>query len=321
MSSPPGPSPRPGWQWSEYWRRGAGGGALTVEDATGGRTFDAGEVWRTWFESFPAGARLIDLATGGGLVAGQARAVSRAAGKDFDIVGVDLAELAPPEDAGPGFALMGGVALEALPFPAAAFDGAASQFGFEYADTKKALVELARVLRPGGRVLMLIHHAGGAVARAAAGQAGAYDRVLGDGAAVRLARRAFAAHQKRSAPPAVAAAEAAFRAAVQRAAGRLEDAPAFAPARYLVGYLADLAERIAAYEPASALARLDAFEAGNAAWRQRQRGLLNAAMTAADLDRFLARAARAGLTATETAEQRDAAGEAVAWRVGLAGGG
>ncbi|MFZ5670570.1 MAG: class I SAM-dependent methyltransferase [Pseudomonadota bacterium] len=305
---------RPGWQWSEYWRGGQGGALAAAEG--GGAAFDSGPLWRAFFDGFEAGARLIDLATGAGLVAGYAREASLAAGRGFSIVGVDQAEL-PPDAGGGEVTLMGGVALEALPFAEAAFDGAASQFGFEYADTRRALVELARVLKPGGRALMLIHHADSAVTRAAAGQAAAYDRVLGDGAAVRLARRAYAAHLNRLAPAAVRAAEAAFRAAVTRAAGRLDPAPAHAPARYLVGYLADLADRIAAYEPASALARLDAFEHGNAAWRQRQRGQLNAAMTAAQLDVFLARAARAGLACRERAQQHDAAGALVAWRVAL----
>lgn len=317
MSRAPTPAKRPGWQWTEYWR-GGHPEVMTIGAGPGRETFDAASVWLGYFGAFPTGARLLDLATGGGQVAAFASAAAKAGGKTFEIIGVDHAELAASGGPGPsGYVLMGSVALEKLPFPAAHFDGASSQFGIEYADTRQALAELARVLKPGGRALMLIHHAGSAITRSTAGQAAAYDRVFGDGGVIRQARRAFGAHLNRLPADATRAAEEAFREAVRRTAGRLEPAPAFEPARYLVGYLTDLAGRVAAYEPASALARIDAFEFGNASWRQRHRSQLSAAMDAAALETFLQRAIRAGLTPTEQAEARDDRGELVAWRVGL----
>lgn len=317
MSRAPTPAKRPGWQWTEYWR-GGHPEVMTIGAGPGREAFDAASVWLAYFGAFQTGARLLDLATGGGQVAAFAGAAADAAGKKFEVIGVDHAELASSGGPGPsGQVLMGSVALEKLPFPSAHFDGASSQFGIEYADTRQALAELARVLKPGGQALMLIHHADSAITRSTAGQAGAYDRVFGDGGVVRQARRAFNAHLNRLPADATRAAEDAFREAVRRTAGRLEPAPAFEPARYLVGYLADLAERVAAYEPASALARIDAFEFGNASWRQRHRSQLGAAMDGAALGTFLQRAARAGLTPTERCEARDDRGELVAWRVGL----
>ena len=164
---------------------------------------------------------------------------------------------------------------------------------------------------------MLIHHADSAITRSTAGQAAAYDRVFGNGGVIRQARRAFTAHLNRLPADATRAAEEAFREAVRRAAGRLEPTPAFEPARYLVGYLNDLAERVAAYDPASALARIDAFEFGNASWRQRHRSQLSAAMDRAALETFLQRAARVGLAVAEHSEARDDRAELVAWRVAL----
>lgn len=318
MSRSPSSLKRPGWHWSEYWR----GGRAEVMTLDAGRTpFDAAPVWLAFFGSFAPGARLIDLATGGGQVAGHAAAVSTAGALGFEVVGVDQADLGPMAGTSPaGYTLIGSAPLETLPFPAAHFDGASSQFGIEYADTRLALTELARVLKPGGRALMLVHHADSAVTRFTAQQAAAHDKVLGDGAAIRQARRAFTAHLKGLPTPAISAAEEAFRDAVKRAAARLEPAPAFESARYLVGYLADLAGRIAAYEPASALARIDVFEFGNASWRQRHRSQLAAAMDPAALETFLQRAARAGLSTTERTELRDERGDLVAWRIALAKG-
>lgn len=320
MSRSPSSPKGPGWHWTEYWRSGRGE-VMTLDNRTGGKAFDAAVVWLDFFGSFAAGSRLLDLATGGGQVAGHAATVSASDNRGFEVFGVDQADLGPIAEAShAGYRLIGSTPLEKLPFPDGHFDGASSQFGIEYADTRLALAELARVLKPDGRALMLIHHANSAVTRSTAGQAAAYDKVLGDGAAIRQARRAFTAHLKGLPASATAAAEVAFREAVKRAAARLEPTPAFESTRYLVGYLADLAERVAAYEPASALARLDTFEFGNASWRQRHRSQQAAAMDAAKLETFLQRAARAGLALTERTELHDDSDALVGWRVAVSKG-
>lgn len=302
---------RRGWHWSDYWRSGRTE-VMTVQTPAGPVAFDTGPIWTGWFGQFETGAALLDLATGNGQVAGHASGAAAATGKTFAITGVDYAELevASPR-LPPDCRLIGGVALEALPFPAAAFDGASSQFGIEYADTRAALQELARVLRPGGRALMLIHHVDSVITRQTAHQIAAYDAVLGRSGAIRHARRAFTAHLKGS--PA-ASAEDALREAVERAAGQLAPTPAFEPVRYMVAYLDDLSRRIASYEPSSALARLDAFETGNAAWRHRQQSQTLAALDAPGLDVFIQRAARTGLALEERAELTDGQGALIGWR-------
>lgn len=309
------PSPsekRRGWHWSDYWRSGRTD-VMTVQTAAGPVAFDTQPIWADWFQTFESGARLLDLATGNGQVAGYASGAAAASGKTFAVTGVDYADVEAASVGLPADCrLLGGVALEKLPFPAAAFDGAASQFGIEYADTRAALQELGRVLKPDGRALMMIHHADSVITRQTAAQIAAYDRALGRSGAIRHARRAFTAHLK-GAP--AAPAEAAFREAVQRAAGQLEPGAAFEPVRYMVGYLDDLARRVATYEPKSALVRLDAFEAGNAAWRHRQQSQTQAALDGPGLDVFVQRAARAGLALDERAEMHDAGGQLIAWRV------
>lgn len=311
------PSPsdkRRGWHWSDYWRSGRTE-VMTVQTPAGPVAFDTRSIWTEWFGDFETGAALLDLATGNGQVAAHASAAAAAGGKTFAITGVDYADVAAASANLPADCrLMGGVALEQLPFPAAAFDGASSQFGIEYADTRAALQELGRVLRPGGRALMLIHHADSVITRQTADQIAAYDAVLGRSGATRHARRAFTAHLKGS--PA-SSAEDALREAVQQAVTRLEPTAAFGPVRYMAGYLEDLSRGIATYEPKSALTRLDVFEAGNAAWRRRQQSQNLAALDGPGLDVFIQRAARAGLALDERAQLNDSQGALIGWRVGF----
>lgn len=59
----------------------------------------------------------------------------------------------------------GNASIEALPFADAAFDLVLSQFAFEYADPARAVVELARVTRPQGAALLLMHHPDSILAR------------------------------------------------------------------------------------------------------------------------------------------------------------
>lgn len=308
------PSPsekRRGWHWSDYWRSGRTD-VMTVQTASGPVAFDTRPVWTNWFQTFAPGARLLDLATGNGQVAGYASAAATAGGKAFTVTGVDYADVEAAAAGMPADCrLLGGVALEKLPFPAASFDGASSQFGIEYADTRAALLELARVLTPGGRAMMLIHHADSVITRQTADQITAYDTVLGKSGAIRHARRAFTAHLKGL--PA-AGAEAALREAVGRAADQLQPTPAFDPVRYMVGYLDDLARGVATYEPGSALARLDVFESGNAAWRHRQQSQTQAALGEQGREVFIQRAARTGLALTERADLTDTGGQLIGWQ-------
>jgi hypothetical protein len=162
---------------------------------------------------------------------------------------------------------------------------------------------------------MLVHHAQSAITLQGLERIAAYDRVMGDGAAVRQGRRAFAAHRDGRAASTRQEAQAAFREAVARAGARLGAGPAFDQPRYLVGYLGDLATNVSRFAPASALEQLAAFERGNAAWRRRQACQAAAARDARGVAGLVERASRSGLAAIEQREFRDAAGTLVAWRL------
>ncbi|SDD43803.1 class I SAM-dependent methyltransferase [Kordiimonas lacus] len=146
--------------------------------------------WREFVKGCPSGGRLLDLATGNGAVA--LRLVQAAAdlGKDVTVNAVDLADIRPESylteysDFANLIAFRGGVDICALPFGDQCFDGAVSQFGFEYAPATSAVAELARVLRSGAPFQLLVHHKEGALVAPNVAQIAEIETLLGSGGLV-----------------------------------------------------------------------------------------------------------------------------------------
>jgi demethylmenaquinone methyltransferase/2-methoxy-6-polyprenyl-1,4-benzoquinol methylase len=122
--------------------------------------------WRrraTDLADLPAGGRALDVATGTGDLALELAARVGAGG---EVVGVDFSErmleLARAKADGRG-ASLGGAAVRfetgnalALAYPDGAFDAATVAFGARnFSDLGRGLSEMARVVRPGGRIVVL----------------------------------------------------------------------------------------------------------------------------------------------------------------------
>lgn len=107
--------------------------------------------WRALASALPPRARVLDLATGGGVVLGLLQRERR----DMKLLGVDSAANLPTR---PGMSLRGGISTEALPFTDASFDAVTSRFGIEYGPLSASAAEAGRVLGPGGMLCMVIHH-------------------------------------------------------------------------------------------------------------------------------------------------------------------
>ena len=144
--------------WGDFWANnsgGDGGGCLperwaAIEDAQKA-------IWSRFVFDLPAGAEILDLATGDGRVLRWMHEQTA----DLVYSGVDLAPELPlaPE----GTTTEGGIAMEELPFADHQFDGVVSQFGFEYGDVEKTASEIARVLKPGGCVGLMVHRGDGPI--------------------------------------------------------------------------------------------------------------------------------------------------------------
>jgi len=174
--------------WTAYWRTGQAASCLFGANAE----VQFSEIWRSFVSGFASGARLIDLATGNGAAVLVCASHARDLALDLRFDAVDAAEIDPlrvsAEASTLDVAFAGHVRLEHLPFPDAMFDGALSQFGFEYADEPKAVREVARVLAPGGRLRLVMHAADGAVSQDIGRRLQRLDRVMQQGGPMQLVR-------------------------------------------------------------------------------------------------------------------------------------
>lgn len=135
-------------EWSRYWARETSGACLpgappAVQNALIG-------TWKRGFGDLCSGVRVLDVASGGGSVL----KILLETVKDAVGIGIDAAAVGP---AAVALGVRGGIDAHALPFGVASFDMVTSQFGLEYCG-RAAWAEAARVLSPGGHMLLICHH-------------------------------------------------------------------------------------------------------------------------------------------------------------------
>ena len=192
--------------WTGYWTQGGRG---CLPEGGSRLTPILGRVWQEFGARLRPGARILDLATGGGAVL---RALS-GCGKRFTLIGVDSAPDLPA--APPGIRLKAGVAMERLPHPAAHFGGITSQFGVEYGDTAAIAAELARVMKPNGALRFVLHHRDGAIVRHNRGRHAALGWALDESGLLERARQLAGARRAARLPT-----PAWFKTSIQDAARR-----------------------------------------------------------------------------------------------------
>lgn len=167
MSADPSDSPdRSIAHWSDYWASGA----LTSLPQDFAFNYD-GEVqafWQEQFETLPDNGRMLDICTGNGPIPLLAAAWAAERDRSVAITAVDAARIRPEEIARrrPDVAslvaqirFLGETPVESMPFDDDHFDLVTSQYGLEYCRLEEAAGELARVVRPGGRLALLTHEA------------------------------------------------------------------------------------------------------------------------------------------------------------------
>ncbi len=209
--------------WTRYWQSGALHSCVGSYDGNYGGAIAA--FWHARFVEVTASMRVLDLCTGNGPL--PALLLAQFDGRPAPRVdAVDFAEPRPAWENAARIAFHAHTSIEALPFEDGAFDRVYSQFGFEYADTERALSEARRVLAPGGELAFVCHHAGSWLAEVAAEDVSHLDWLAAhDAPAVVATVAAAAAHGGVRAAMADPAFDTLMRALAARArAARIPDA-------------------------------------------------------------------------------------------------
>lgn len=265
--------------WREYWRADRPASCMPENPVTAA---EIARHWVGWFSELADGARLLDVATGNGIVLAHAACAARESRKSFELTGVDLADIDPVHHLSklePGLRqaiFLGGVPAERLPFADRGFDAVTSQYGLEYADLGAAVAEAARVLVPGGSLRWLAHSEGSEVVAQHQQQIGEVDFLLADSGPLRvmgafvqgMQRRGDMRQETQSLLEAFAAAE--------RYCG---SHPPARVVRQVCGEFAQVAQRWSAYDPQDLAGMLAAGQRELQAHRARIDDLLRAVLT------------------------------------------
>ena len=276
--------------WDSFWRYDR---LSSFHAAPGAPNYGApiADGWRAFFASLVKGSSLLDIATGNGAIA----VLAVEAGDALVVTGADLANVRPTDFVTTGKAALDRVTFlantpaEALPLGDASVDAIVSQYGIEYSDLDRSLLEAVRVLAPDGRLRFAMHAAEGAIARDTATSIADADFLL-DLDLVTLATN--------SAP-----ALSSFNAALKAIADRVPTATDKAMLANVHQSLCDAYD----FRRGDLVAVATAQHAEILAHRDRQAALLTAARSAAQMDRIGDQLHALGLGAIARDVQRDGA--------------
>ena len=161
-------------EWAQFWRHGS----VTTFERRGNPNYDGEirEFWERQFATLAEGARIVDLATGNGAVALLAAEYSATHSRNFRVEALDRAPIQPLKDLENAEAaskwlgnvrFRGGAPNENTGLADKCADMVTSQYGFEYGHPAESARETMRILKPGGRIALVTHHANSVVVREA----------------------------------------------------------------------------------------------------------------------------------------------------------
>ena len=265
--------------WRHYWRENRLA-ACVPDNPESAAAIEA--HWTGFFSETPAGSRVLDVATGNGVLLVWGARAARAAGRELTLTGIDLADIDParflPEhrDDLAAARFIGGTPAESLPFPDRSFDVVVSQYGLEYADLEFALSEAARVLVSGGQLHWLAHGSDSIVVAQGRAQLTDIDLLLGSNgsfAAMKAYVRARARGRK------VNRATRELTEALRKAEAHCAANPPATLVRQLCGGILDTANQFEKYRPADVQRWLEENLKRLRGQRQRTRDLLSACLS------------------------------------------
>ncbi|MCO4322546.1 class I SAM-dependent methyltransferase [Aliidiomarina quisquiliarum] len=153
--------------WSQFWRASSSLSSFSEGAAAQGYSGEVKDFWVDAVKGLANDAVIVDIGTGNGALAVLLNDYRQAEKLNWQLHGVDAADIAPKDLEAANESLKGrfdGIEfhsktdMSAMPFADASVDCVVSQFAFEYGDEKEVLNEIMRVLKPGGRFIMMGHH-------------------------------------------------------------------------------------------------------------------------------------------------------------------
>lgn len=262
--------------WSNYWQGRAAGKTGEVFAGVGVETSEElQDHWRAVFTGHHD-ETVLDIACGAGSVSRHADEAGCA-----NLIGLDIspAAIVATQQNCPG--LLGLVSsADALPLADASVNLVVSQFGFEYADRKRAAMEIRRVLKPGGQFSAIVHLKGGAIDQECCGHLERLDAVR-QSAFLPAARAVFStvfAFESEASDAHRAAMDAALRSLATAQEALAPEVRSGGLAAHLQAGARQLFERRRAYLESDILTWLDDMEAEMTAYRGRMNGMLGAAI-------------------------------------------
>ncbi|MCT8126793.1 class I SAM-dependent methyltransferase [Alishewanella sp. BS5-314] len=152
--------------WTAYWQATTSLNSFAEGEAATGYQGELAHFWQTQLADLPNDALIADLGTGNGALAlllAEQRLLQQ---KEWRILALDAAAIRPQAGLAqqPRYAELAAtirfypqIAMEQLPFARKSMDLLVSQFALEYSKLELSLAEAVRVLKPGGRLVAIMH--------------------------------------------------------------------------------------------------------------------------------------------------------------------
>ena len=153
--------------WTDYWKNTNALNSFAEGEQGSGYSNEIADFWTSQFKSLSKGSTLVDLGTGNGAVAVLAQLYSEANQSNFQVYGIDAADITPKKinhkDAKVKKALskinfIPNTLIEQSNFESNSVDFYFSQFAFEYSNMEKSVQHCAQCLKSGGKITLLSHH-------------------------------------------------------------------------------------------------------------------------------------------------------------------
>jgi len=146
--------------WSNYWETGF------ESTFTGHKEsdffIDLNQQWQETFKSLTNGSTVVDLGAGNGALTAKILKTSEEMNMGLIAIAVDYAAVDKLSKLFAGehhnLTVKANTAIENTELENESVDLCVSQFGFEYANHTKASTEVARILKPGGKLCAIVHH-------------------------------------------------------------------------------------------------------------------------------------------------------------------